>query len=260
MNADSKAPANVKKKMSKTFEGVSLRVSSAERLATFYTDTLGMFACTQGSARRLHFTQGGGVLSLTNAQKNNPYRALGSDRYWKIGITVPNLDLAAAQLADRGLVASTPQMFENIGYLCHLQDPEGFQIELLQHTFQDKPSAQRFPVEGPLGGGPCLAHVTLRTSDIATDLTNYRDRLGMTLLSRQAVPAYGFTLYFLAHTNERPPDPDLDSVDNRPWLWQRPYPVLELQAFNPTTRQINTVQNETGFDSLLFEPDSQATK
>lgn len=104
------------------------------------------------------------------------------------------------------------------------------------------------------GGGPCFAHVTLRTSDIAADLTHYRDRLGMTLLSRQAVPAYGFTLYFPAHTLERPPDPDLDSVNNRPWLWQRPYPMLELQAFNPTTSQINTVQDATGLDSLLFEP------
>jgi hypothetical protein len=51
----------------------------------------------------------------------------------------------------------------------------------------------------------------------------------MTLLSKQSVEPYGFTLYFLASCDERPPLPDLEAVENREWLWQRPYPTLELQ-------------------------------
>ena len=31
---------------------------------------------------------------------------------------------------------SDPTQFYDIGYLCHLTDPDGFSIELLQHTFE----------------------------------------------------------------------------------------------------------------------------
>ena len=43
------------------------------------------------------------------------------------------------------------------------------------------------------------------------------------------MPNFGFTLYFLADQRESPPQPDLEAVENRPWLWRRPYTVLELQ-------------------------------
>ncbi|MEM7044079.1 MAG: VOC family protein, partial [Pseudomonadota bacterium] len=62
-----------------------------------------------------------------------------------------------------------------------------------------------------------------------------RDRLGMTLLSIQPVTDYGFTLYFLAFTDERPPHDDLEAVGNREWLWQRPYTTLELQHVSGAT-------------------------
>ena len=62
-------------------------------------------------------------------------------------------------------------------------------------------------------------------------LAFYRDRLGMALLSVQPVPDYGFTLYFLAFTEERPPQDDLEAIGNREWLWKRPYTTLELQHF-----------------------------
>ena len=51
----------------------------------------------------------------------------------------------------------------------------------------------------------------------------------MKLLSIQQVEAYGFTLYFLAFTDETPPNEDLNSIEIREWLWQRPYTTLELQ-------------------------------
>eukprot|EP00122_Pirum_gemmata_P011149 Pgem_evm1s10322 len=54
----------------------------------------------------------------------------------------------------------------------------------------------------------------------------------MKLLSIQPVRQYGFVLYFLAYTNESPPKTDLEAVENREWLWQRPYTVLELQCVN----------------------------
>ena len=51
----------------------------------------------------------------------------------------------------------------------------------------------------------------------------------MKLLSIQQVEAYGFTLYFLAFTDETPPNEDLNSIEIREWLWQRPYTTIELQ-------------------------------
>ena len=52
----------------------------------------------------------------------------------------------------------------------------------------------------------------------------------MKLLSIQDISAYGFCLYFLAFTSETPPVPsELESVENREWLWQRPYTTLEIQ-------------------------------
>ena len=52
----------------------------------------------------------------------------------------------------------------------------------------------------------------------------------MKLLSIQDISAYGFCLYFLAFTSETPPVPtELESVENREWLWQRPFTTLEIQ-------------------------------
>ncbi len=51
----------------------------------------------------------------------------------------------------------------------------------------------------------------------------------MTLLSKQPVEPYGFTLYFLASCDESPPLSDLEAVENREWLWQRPYRTHDAQ-------------------------------
>ncbi len=115
--------------------------------------------------------------------------------------------------------------------MCHLQDPEGFAIELLQHRFGACHAQGEGDPETPLGGGARIGQITLRVAGLDAALGFYRDRLGMTLLSIQPVPEFGFTLYFLAFTEERPPTPDLEAVGNREWLWQRPYTTLELQHF-----------------------------
>ncbi len=76
----------------------------------------------------------------------------------------------------------------------------------------------------------------------------------MSLLSVQPVSEYGFTLYFLAHTDEQPPNPDLEAVENRPWLWQRPYTMLELQHLTLDGHQIKkTEAGSCGYAGLVFE-------
>lgn len=152
-----------------------------------------------------------------------------NDRYWKIAITVPDLDCAYRQLRARGIEVTAPNQFRDIAYMSHLADPEGYTVELIQHTFGGNDLTRQGDDALPLGGGARLGLITLRTGDLETEFTTCRDQLGMRYLSRQDVPDLDFCLYFLAFTDETPPLPDVDAVENREWLWQRPYTVLEFQ-------------------------------
>ncbi len=208
---------------------VILRAKSPNSLAQFYVEHLGMKAHRDGETVVLGYDGVDAVIALQQADAGESYRHTRTDRYWKIGITLPNVDIAQAQLHKAGIAVSDPNQFGDIGYMCHLHDPEGFPIELLQHRFLGHRDAAAGDPNLPLGGGARIGQITLRTTDIEAALAFYRDRLGMQLMSIQPVAAYGFTLYFLAFTDERPPNADLEAVGNREWLWMRPYTTLELQ-------------------------------
>jgi catechol 2,3-dioxygenase-like lactoylglutathione lyase family enzyme len=226
-----------------------LEVSDPERSLAFYRDMLGMTLIGEHSeadgARHYHlcFEAGDGTandLPLPRPPatmlelRHRPSAAAAyahsrDDLYWKIGITLADVDAARGQLTARGAEVSESRQFRDIGYLCHLFDPDGFQIELLQHTFETTPRPSATATEAPLGGPPTFAHTTLRVADLDAALGFWRDGLGMRLISRQAVEPYGFTLYFLGYTDAVMPVDDLDAVANREWLWQRPYSFIELQ-------------------------------
>ena len=208
---------------------VILRVNSPERLARFYTGTLGMTEQVKDDGRHLSYADKDAALILRQAGTGGTYRDSPDDRYWKIGITLPNVDIAYHQLGRAGIDVSEPRQFQDIGYMCHLRDPDGFSIELLQHHFENNRPPDAGTPKLPLGGGARIGQITLRTTDIAADLALYRDQLGMRLLSVQPVETHGFTLYFLAMTEEVPPLDDLNAIGNREWLWQRPYTTLEFQ-------------------------------
>lgn len=157
------------------------------------------------------------------------YLPSAKDGYWKIGVTLSDVDLARRRLHSNGVSVSRPHQFLDIGYLCHLADPDGYCIELLQHDFAQNHRPSPPQHEYKLGSAPTLGQITLRIKDPAASLRFYGELLGMRLLSRQVVAPHRFTLYFLACTDEKPPHADLDAVENREWLWQRPYTMLELQ-------------------------------
>lgn len=208
----------------KRLSGVQLQVEDPERLARFYSDVLGMEARTDNGTWRAGYAgQDADVILQPGGRLVQHSR---DERYWKIGICLPNLDIACEQLRQKGVEVSAPHQFRDIGYMAHLHDPEGFAIELLQHDFQgDRPDGTGDPAL-PLGGGAHLGQITLRTGDIAAELAMRAD---MMLLSVQDVAEFGFELHFLAYTDETPPDPDLRAVGNRPWLWRRTYTTLEFQ-------------------------------
>lgn len=204
---------------------VLLRVADPERLAAFYADILDMTLHVQGPNRRLGYE--GQDADLLLMPGGGGYTHDGGQRYWKIGITLPDVDLAAAYLRRKGVDVSTPKQFLDIGYMCHLKDPAGFVIELLQHDFQGNRPDDAADPAAPFAGA-CIGQITLRTGDIAAEDAFWRAR-GMQLLSVQDVAQYGFDLHFYAFTDEKPPNADLWSVENREWLWKRPYTTLEFQ-------------------------------
>ena len=217
-----------------------LRIGEPRRSLAFYRERLGMALIEEQCSRdgketsyRLGFPQmPSTLLELRHRADVDPaarYQHSRGDLYWKIGITLPDVDLARESLMAAGIEVSQPRQFRDIGYLCHLEDPDGFQIELLQHRFQQNHRpGQRDPAL-PLGSPAGFGQITIRVKEPTASIRFYEDNLGMTLLSIQPVEPYGFTLYFLASCDESPPLSDLEAVENREWLWQRPYPTLELQ-------------------------------
>lgn len=232
---------------------VVLRVRSPDTLARFYTDHLGMQARTEGHALIVGYGGTDAEIELRPSKSNTSYAYAHSDRYWKIGITLPNVDIAHAQLRRAGVAVKNPTQFKQIGYMCHLCDPEGFLIELLQHTFLGNRDDEVGDPDKVLGGGARIGQITLRVSNLRSALAFYRDRLGMKLLSIQPVEEFGFTLYFLAFTSDNPPDADLEAIKNREWLWKRPYTTLEFQHFKSQKNAFGfSESDDPGFAGILI--------
>ncbi len=202
---------------------VKLRCMDPEAQRRFYSDILGMQRFDDGTVG-----YGDAQARLEFTQASEPYHPGPHDRYWKIALAIPDIALACRQLASFGVETGAPIQFKDIGYLAHFKDPEGFTIELIDHAFDGEQSAGHID-KTKLGGGAHLNLLTLRTENIEV-MRGACTAWGMVPLSIQPVDGYGFTLYFFAFTNDVPPDcNNLHAVENRPWLYQRPYTVLEFQ-------------------------------
>lgn len=207
--------------------GLRLSVSNPAQLAEFYVTHLGMTSTEVGGNLCLGYA--GEDADLVLSPGGRAYEHSSQDDYWKIGITVPNVDIAHTQLTAAGIEVSTPHQFRDIGYMCHLSDPAGLQIELLQHDFEGNRPAAAGDSSRPLGGGARIGQITLR-SDGDTALPRCYTGLGLRCLSVQPVRDLGFILQFWSFSQDTPPHRDLEAVANREWLWKRPYTTLEIQC------------------------------
>lgn len=256
----------------------SLRIADPEISLPFYTEKLGMTLLAQralsGETRYfLGFVDSGAEetqtdLGVTQRQAicclvlvHNPdgkavdvrRQPDSGEGYWKMAISVKDLEIARNRLIGSGVEVDSPRQVGDIAYLCHFNDPNGYCIELIQHDFLKN---HRPEPENPayrLGNRPVFLLITYRVKNAETSLKFYTETLGMRLLSVQAVEARGFTLYFLACTDEVPPHADLEHVENREWLWQRPYTMVELQHVWGTERDAEfayRVGSETGFEGV----------
>jgi len=219
---------------------VLLKCQNPEAQIRFYCDVLGMQDLGKG---RIGY--GGVEAALKFMSADKPYAPTSNDCYWKIALSVPNIELACEQLKAQNIEVGDPHQFKDIGYLAHFKDPEGFTIELLDHAFQGERQDQSFD-ENMLGGGAHLSLLTLRTLTI----NQARETClgwGMKPLSVQPVEDYGFTLYFFAFTDETPPSADLQAIENRTWVYRRPYTILEFQHRHDGTELVNSPSDQSGY-------------
>jgi catechol 2,3-dioxygenase-like lactoylglutathione lyase family enzyme len=214
-----------------SFSKLHYLVPTLTGLTEFYRDVLGMQELTIPNGAVYAMGENTCRLNFHTA-KVAPYYPKPEDLYWKIGLTVGNLDHVVKWLNECNWPVSEPRQFRDIGYMCHISDPNGFTIELLQQGFEgnERPAG----VGHPIAGQATLAHITLRVTDIEAAKSYCETKLGLNLLSIQLVSDLGFSLYFYGFETETPPNADLKSVENREWLWRRPYTILELQHLEQT--------------------------
>lgn len=227
-----------------------LNVETLTGLSDFYCDMLGMGSFGIPERPLFGFDRDQCLLEF-RAGAAGPYAPGANDFYWKIGITLRDLDLAVEYLRGRGLTVAEPRQFRDIGYMSKLVDPNGFAIELLQQGFEGRsePAGNGHPV----GGQATFAHITLRVTDLST-IRHFCERtLGLRLVSVQPVEPFGFCLYFYCWSEEALPQPDLHAVESREWLWRRPYALLELQHLETGGASVNKAKPQaSGFGGFAI--------
>ena len=178
----------------------------------------------------------------------------GQDGFWKYSVFADSIDALRRDAIAAGQEVTEPVQFLDIGYLCHLHEPGGNEIELLQRRFV--PPLAETSADGHVGP-PTLGLITLRVSAAAPTIALLRDGLGMTHLATMEVgdgDADGFRLEFLAWTDDEPPSRDPTDVANREWLYQRPFTIIELQH-GPTVRSKRLATSGPGLAHISASTD-----
>ncbi|MDP0563330.1 MAG: hypothetical protein QS721_13790 [Candidatus Endonucleobacter sp. (ex Gigantidas childressi)] len=227
------------------------RVDNFDGLREFYVDILGMENFSTNNTMIFGFNRNSCYICF-HKKCVKPYTSTSNDFYWKIGITLKNLDVAVNYLCEKNIAISAPVQFKKIGYMSKITDPKGFIIELLQQGFLGH-EEKVYDNAHPIGSQGTLAHITLRINDLEKSQTYFEKKLNMRLMSIQAVEEFEFCLYFYSFSNEVLPNKDLNSVKNREWLWRRPYTFIELQHIQTTSVALNkTPFDMAGFDGFSY--------
>lgn len=216
-----------------------LRVSNLARSMAFYRNQLAMELVSlesDGGRQCATLNYGSEQASLVLIEDNVPLAVAvqpnPAEGYWKFSLAVDSVPGAVRALRRMGVATGEPFAVPHVATLCHFTDPDGYCIELVQRSVGAL--AVPLPEPGFADLAPSLLLSTVRVKDPGLSLAFYQQAMGMRLLSRQPVPGRNMTLYFLGHGDAPLPEPDLEAVANRAWLWQRPYTLLELQHIQGT--------------------------
>jgi catechol 2,3-dioxygenase-like lactoylglutathione lyase family enzyme len=181
-----------------------------------------------------------------------------SEGYWKMAISIKDVDIARANLIKQDIKVSDAIQVPNVAYLCHFNDPDGYCLELIQHTFKENHKKEKEDINYKLGNKAVFSLVTYRVNDINKSLDFYINELELKLYSKMDVSFRGFELYFLAPNIEMPPNEEnRESIDNIEWMWQRQYTFIELQYVLDKKDLKYKVGKETGFNKISFISDKK---
>ena len=244
----------------------SLYISNIEKSLEFYKNKLGMkllnkFKKDEKEFFHLKFNEdtNEAILELIyekdNTQtiyQNKKERLTG---YWKFSISIKDVNIAREKLIEQGVEVTTPFQVPNVAYLCHFKDPDGYSLELIQHKFEQNHIPK---VENPnykLGNKAILSLITYRVKNIEQSLEFYTNTLNMKLFSKMDVSQRGFDLYFLGYTQDKLPNENIEAIENREWLWQRDFTMIELQHIHKNSQDKNfyyEVGKTSGFDNITI--------
>ena len=234
----------------------SLYISNPENSLDFYINKLGMKLVNEFIENTKEFYHlkfnldtNEAILELIFDKNNNctVYQKIDSrlTGYWKMSICIKDVDIARNKLLEKGIELTKAFQVPDVAYLCHFSDPDGYSLELIQHEFEKKHIKQKEDALYALGNRAIFSLITYRVKDIDKSLTFYKNDLKMKLLSKMDVSKRGFELYFLGFTNESLPNEDVESIENREWLWKRGYTMIELQYVFGSNKD-DSFQYETG--------------
>ncbi|QKJ23257.1 VOC family protein [Poseidonibacter lekithochrous] len=247
----------------------SLYISNPKVSCDFYINKLGMSLLTKFTENEIEYYH----LSFDNLpnskeaflelifDKNNKETIFPKNKdtlegYWKIALSIKDVDIARERLLEKGVDIGPAFQVPNVAYLCHFYDPDGYCLELIQHKFQENHIKEDENKNYVLGNKAIFSLITYRVKDINKSLEFYTKHLGLKLLSKMDVSKRGFNLYFLALTNDiLPNETDIEAIENREWLWQREYTIIELQhilQFDNDKEFKYEVGKTTGFNKISF--------
>lgn len=214
-----------------------LRINNPNAALDFYQNRLGMtliqqYSSQQGTHYRLAFDAKQAALELIYHPDINVRVAAQpckTEGYWKFSIAVDDLDATRRCLIEQGVRVGECLAVKGLAYLCHLTDPDGYCIELIQKTLQTTPVEQRHTATGMAS----LNLSSLRVKHAQRSIDFYRG-IGMKLAYSYRSEPMQMELFFLVSTAdvailERPSDRLIEEQ-----LWQFPHTILELQQRDGT--------------------------
>ena len=236
----------------------------------FYTEIIGMklidtIVSDIGTLFRIGFDDQKYHLELFQAKEVIPevYKQNLSDNYWKYSLFVADIKRVYKSIHAQEITIGEPTQFGEIGYLAHTKDPDNHEIEFIQQRFE-KNTVKSEPNDNyPLKENPKLGLLTIRTKDPVKSIQFYEDIFDMKLFVRMEVnKRNGFTLYFLGHKDLIPPSQNIDSLENREWMYQQNHLFVEIQHYWGTehNKAFKLKTNVLGFQSLTFEGDPEILK
>lgn len=246
--------------------GFQLMVQDSERMLRFYTEVLGMRLTTTHTVGnkivyKLSFGSSDYYLELLKDEKQDlpTYSHQPQDNYWKYSLFVADIQHTFKQLLKQGCAIGEPFQLDDIGYLAHTTDPENHTIEFIQKTFKHHPPSRSTPkTNTPLLEQPALGLLTIRTVDPIKTIRFYEQIFDLKLLVRMYVKrGDGFSLYFLGHNDLIPPNPNIDAIENREWMYQQQHLFIEIQHYwgNQGNPDFSLNRTANGLQEIRFSGD-----